>query len=143
MIKLNARPLSLINQCDAGCDADHRETFSPRPRYWCDADAVGARETERGFPMFNARAVFIAAAMTLAGGAAVGAASLAATYANGPTGACAGQTWPNLSADCVDGMNDRPVRVVSVDRTNADDMSVRFAVAFQQPPKGAAFATLG
>jgi hypothetical protein len=45
--------------------------------------------------------------------------------------ACAHVTWPMIPAYCLDGATDRPVRMVSVDRTVAGALADRFAVAFQ------------
>ena len=44
---------------------------------------------------------------------------------------CSHTTWPAIPAACLIGGSDRPVRMISRDRHEADTMAVRFTIAFQ------------
>ena len=43
---------------------------------------------------------------------------------------CIHTTWPAIPADCLIGGSDRPVRMISRDRVNANTMAERFSIAF-------------
>lgn len=69
-------------------------------------------------------------ALTVAAGI-TGATYTGATKETSIDEACAHVTWPMIPAYCLQGAEDRPVRMVSVDRAETSALAQRFAVAFE------------
>lgn len=75
------------------------------------------------------RTGLVVAGVVFAATAAIGASSLSGAGEANREKACASETWPHISAYCLEGASDRPVRILSI--TNTDSYADRFEVAFK------------
>jgi hypothetical protein len=81
--------------------------------------------------MFKLRSVALASAFALTVAAAFTAlAPSGQTRETNTDQACAHQTWPEISAQCLTGNRAQTVREVPIDDVADRDMQTRFAVAF-------------